>query len=356
MRSKPTTQAAPTVSIGVPVRNGERFLPETLESLLAQSFTDLEILVCDNASDDRTRVIVRDFSRSDRRVRYVRQPHDIGFVANCNYALALANGRFFQWTAADDVWHPDFVRQAVDVLQTDRTVISCYAETAIIDASGTVINHEDYVLDLDAAVPSQRLRAFFSANRRRGYRSHAIFGLTRTDVLRDVGGHSQHVSGDWVTLVALCARGRIHRLPQVLFYNRDHTDRSTGAQGRTTRCGSALSQRLGGGPRPSSEWFDPAKQGRIVLPDWDILWQYTLAVTHAPMKPAERVRSLAFLGAFAARRSPRLARDLLVAAEQSARLAARGRLPWRGELYLLDPNVTGAPADPTRRGEKAEAG
>ena len=72
----------PRVSIGVPVYNGERFLALTLDSLLAQTYRDFEIIIGDNASIDRTEEIGRTYAAKDPRVRYVRHEHNLGLARN----------------------------------------------------------------------------------------------------------------------------------------------------------------------------------------------------------------------------------------------------------------------------------
>jgi glycosyltransferase involved in cell wall biosynthesis len=87
--------AAPQLSIGLPVYNGENFLREALSSILAQDFVEFELVICDNASTDRTEAICRDFCRRDRRVRYFRNPENIGASGNWNRVFELSKGEFF---------------------------------------------------------------------------------------------------------------------------------------------------------------------------------------------------------------------------------------------------------------------
>src|SRR4029077_14346748 len=83
------SRSSPRVSVGLTVYNGERFLAETLDSLVAQTFEDFELIVCDNASTDRTAEIVRDYAARDVRIRYVRNERNIGASGNERRAFAL---------------------------------------------------------------------------------------------------------------------------------------------------------------------------------------------------------------------------------------------------------------------------
>src|SRR3954469_11982595 len=81
---------APRVSIGMPVRNGAKYIREAIDSILAQTFTDLELIVCDNASTDSTEQIVRNYAARDPRVRYHKNERDVGPAGNHNIAFSLA--------------------------------------------------------------------------------------------------------------------------------------------------------------------------------------------------------------------------------------------------------------------------
>src|SRR5262245_20089689 len=100
---------APRVSVGIPVRNGQRFLADALDSLLAQTFTDFEIIVCDNASTDRTEQICRRYLARDPRVRYHRNARDIGPAANHNVGFQMSRGEYFRWHAHDDMVAPEYL-------------------------------------------------------------------------------------------------------------------------------------------------------------------------------------------------------------------------------------------------------
>jgi glycosyltransferase involved in cell wall biosynthesis len=97
----------PKVSIGMPVYNGEPFIREALDSLLAQTFTDFELIISDNASTDGTEAICREYAAKDDRIRYVRQPENRGALANFQFVLDEAVGEYFMWAAADDIRAPD---------------------------------------------------------------------------------------------------------------------------------------------------------------------------------------------------------------------------------------------------------
>lgn len=106
----------------MPVYNGGAFIREALDSLLAQTFTDFELIISDNASTDGTEAICREYAVKDARIRYVRQAENCGVLANFQFVLDEAVGEYFMWAAADDRRHPDFIRMAETVLNTESEV------------------------------------------------------------------------------------------------------------------------------------------------------------------------------------------------------------------------------------------
>lgn len=101
-----TARNNPQVSIGMPVYNGEKYIREALNSLLAQSFTDFELIISDNASLDKTELICREYLQKDSRIQYIRQEKNLGASNNFEFVLNKAKGKYFMWAAHDDVFFP----------------------------------------------------------------------------------------------------------------------------------------------------------------------------------------------------------------------------------------------------------
>src|SRR3989338_6956363 len=101
------------VSIGLPVYNGgaPNKLPRTLASLLAQTYTNIELIISDNASTDDTEVICREHAVRDSRIRYVRQERNITQIPNVEFVMRQARGEYFMLASDDDWWHPEFVER-----------------------------------------------------------------------------------------------------------------------------------------------------------------------------------------------------------------------------------------------------
>jgi glycosyltransferase involved in cell wall biosynthesis len=118
----------PIVSVGMPVYNGEKYIVKLLDSLLSQTFKNIEIIISDNASTDDTGRIIKEYSKKDRRVTCFSQKENIGIVANYNFVLKKARGEYFLWSACDDYWDETAIEKFVSVLENnpDVSLVSSY--------------------------------------------------------------------------------------------------------------------------------------------------------------------------------------------------------------------------------------
>lgn len=129
-----TAKPKPQVSIGMPVHNGARFIREAIDSLLAQTFSDFELIISDNASIDITEAICREYAAMDQRIRYVRQPENLGATANFIFVLDKAVGRYFMWAAADDIWDINWLESLSEMVYKKKCV--AYGEMRNIRQNG----------------------------------------------------------------------------------------------------------------------------------------------------------------------------------------------------------------------------
>src|SRR5579885_3379159 len=174
--------AAPLASVGLPVHNGEAFLEDAIRSTLGQTLESLELILCDNASSDRTAEICRDYAAADPRVRYFRNPCNLGAAANYNLAFSRARGRYFKWLAHDDRMLPSFLAKTSRVLQERGNVVLCNTVVSYIDSRGAPLALYDSSLSgADSSSPSAR----FGWMVLRSHTGVDFFGLIRREALRD---------------------------------------------------------------------------------------------------------------------------------------------------------------------------
>ncbi len=217
MDSAASRQApAPLVSIGVPVFNAERFLARALDSLLGQTFTDLELIISDNASTDGTRAICEDYLRRDKRVRYIRQQTNIGAPRNWNVVAHAARGTFFKWASANDYCSPLLVERSVAVLQADPDVVLCFGQTLLVDEDDKPIALYDRDTAVDDDRPSDRFARVCSLLALNNLQS----GMSRLEVLRRTRMDRLYPSGDMAMTAELALYGRLHMIPELLLYRR----------------------------------------------------------------------------------------------------------------------------------------
>lgn len=128
------TKLVPLVSVGVPVFNGAKYLTETLESILSQTYPNIEILISDNGSTDNTPIICLDYAKKDPRVKYEKQPTNKGAAFNFLNVLTKATGTYFMWAAADDLWEKNYIATLVDEFGPDD--LSVTSKVCFIDGEG----------------------------------------------------------------------------------------------------------------------------------------------------------------------------------------------------------------------------
>ena len=133
----------PRVTIGVPVWNGAQHLEDCLDSLLAQTYDDIEIVISDNASTDRTSEICRVYCARDARVSYHRHVHNIGAAANYNFLVRQGKGELFKWAAHDDVCAPVLVERCVATLDASPSDVLAFTQTTFVDSTSTVLRKHD---------------------------------------------------------------------------------------------------------------------------------------------------------------------------------------------------------------------
>lgn len=266
------TTTTPRVTIGLPVRNGERHLRSAIESILGQTWTDLELVVSDNASTDATAEICAAYA-SDPRVRYERQPVDIGARENFHLVLSRARGEYFKWAACDDVLAPTFLERCVEALEADPGAVLAAADIEVIGDGGEPLGRWRRPITVGGDRPHERLRAFFEHDRVH----QTIFGLIRRSALEQTGLLGPWYGSDRALLMELVLLGRFVRVPERLFRHREHVDRSAHVASRVA-------------------WFTPQRGERPVAGYWRHLGEAARMLLTVPMPPAERLRCLGEYG------------------------------------------------------------
>jgi glycosyltransferase involved in cell wall biosynthesis len=209
----------PCVSIGLPVFNGEKYLEEALDSILAQTYTDFELIISDNASTDRTQQICRAYAAMDTRIRYCRNERNLGAPRNFNRAFELSRGKYFKWAAYDDLLAPEYLQKCVGVLDKDPSIVLCHSRTGRIDERGVLVGTYDHKMRIDSAKPYERFSDLISIMHNPCW---PIFGVTYASIMKMTPLHGDYLGADGNLLAELSLYGRIYEIPEYLFFRRDH--------------------------------------------------------------------------------------------------------------------------------------
>lgn len=261
----------PLVTIGLPVFNGERYIEAALDSILAQSCEDFELVISDNASTDATRRICAAYMARDRRLSYYRHDKNLGAAYNFNYVFGLARGQYFKWASYDDLLAPTFLERCLEAPHRDPAVVLAYPQTINIDEDGRETGF--YADDLDLRQPSahERFRKFLAIP---GL-CHPVFGLIRTDVLRRTQLIGNYPRSDRNLIGEIALHGQIAEIPERLFYRRHHPQASTNANKTESELAA---------------WFDPSARSRLVFPRARRFVEYCKSINRAPLSVAEKFR------------------------------------------------------------------
>jgi glycosyltransferase involved in cell wall biosynthesis len=304
------------VSIGMPVYNGERYIAETLDSLLAQTYENFELIICDNASQDRTEEICHSYAAKEPRIRYIRNSTNLGAAANYRLCFELSSGEYFRWANCDDLFAPTSLARCVEVLDRERSSVLTYPKTKLIDDRGQIISDYEDGLHLQSGRISER---FIKLSLELGL-VNAIYGLIRADVLKKTALIGNFIAADKALLAELTLYGKFWEIPEFLFYRRFHPGASSSFK--------SIEQ--------FQEFFDPTTRGRVPFTQWRHLCANYRAVLRAPIENDDKWRVVVFL----MRKTVWARRALTGELVMGLKRAVRAVFHWRVLLSCL-PVTTG---------------
>lgn len=311
----------PRVSVGIPVYNGEKFVATAIESVLDQTYTDFEVIISDNASEDGTGDICRSFAERDGRIAYQRNEHNLGASPNYRRVFEPARGEYFCWLPADEAMLPPFLERCVAVLDAEPDVVLAFGRYLMIHDTDPPRPHEASMhCDLRQATAHERVAKLF------GERiigpNWPIFGLFRTSALRTTGLIRPMIGADDMLTLEMALRGKLAQVPEHLYVLRTHAaawhrSRQRGTKGRWLGVETAW----------AAHWFDTRKRQKVVFPHWRRTYEFARLMARSEEPPVERLRLLGLLPGYVARHWRRMAKELVLGVLQLVTLPLVRRHP-----------------------------
>ncbi|RKQ96844.1 glycosyl transferase family 2 [Kushneria sinocarnis] len=238
--------SSPRVTVFIPVHNRQHYIVTAVDSILAQTFTDLELLVIDDGSTDATLEVLSRYR--DPRLRIETNPRNLGIPATRNRGLGLARGEYIALLDSDDHAWPERLARQVSVLDRHPELAQLGSACNFMDARGQLLKRVRRrpvdAAEVDASLP------FYCALTNRTL-------LARTAVLREAGGYDESFPRcqDYELHQRLSRTHRMANLPDILVCGREHAARFTrqtrdvGRERKQAICQRALEE-LGITPTP----------------------------------------------------------------------------------------------------------
>ena len=218
--SSDKSSSPPLVSIGLPVFNGERTLRRTIDSLLAQTCEDLELIITDNASTDSTESICAEYAGRDHRVRYHRHAANLGHVASMNHLFELSSADYFMWATDEDLWAPDYVQSCIEVLGQSEEILLAGTWGEFVDSASGQLIFTDEGCSTVGLPPGERFKRHKAAIHSGSYAALLFHGVYRRESLGEVMPVWNLVLTDQLLLARLSLLGEFQVVPKVLMTKR----------------------------------------------------------------------------------------------------------------------------------------
>ena len=266
------SRAAPPLTVGMPVYNGERYVADAIEAILGQTYGDFDFVISDNASTDGTEDICRSYAGNDQRIVYSRLPENRGATPNFNRVFLMSRSPLFKFAASDDVCAPRFldVCMAAHRDAGDKAVL-CFPTTIKIDAEGKHLGTIEERMDLRQSTPHARFRAYLQHY----YLSNCFYGVVRSAVYGSTRMLKSYDSSDMVLLGELALRGQFWQLDEPLFLRRFHVQ---------------MSHKANPTPRRIRRWQDTSIRDRASLPRSRMFWEFLRAIDTTELSTTEKMR------------------------------------------------------------------
>ena len=252
--------------------------------MLGQTYEDFELVISDNASTDSTPDICRRYMKLDSRIRYIRQPYNIGLHPNENFLMRQTRTEFFKLASHDDLYARDLIKRCVEALDEHPEVVVAHSWEARIDMSGKVTEGLAYPVAADAPRTADRFRSMLFD----GWDDYS-YGVMRTGVVMRTHLLGSHHFADRTFNTELNLHGPFYLVPDWMYFRREHPE-------RTEPCTTV---------RTRAAYMDYRRASRLnpaVRLYGEYIWAYVTAIKSAPITAAEKCECLGYLAAWLGKR------------------------------------------------------
>lgn len=290
----PVRSHVPRVSVGLPTYNAEKTIASSIDAILAQSMSDFELIISDNASTDGTWSIVQAYARRDSRIVALRQPVNIGANGNYSAVFRAARAGYFKWASSNDWCAETLIERCVALLDHEPGAVLVAPRTRLF--ADTIDHFSEYPHDVafNQGTPSERLIAVTT----RLPLNNVLNGVIRSEALRRTRLIDHFIGADIVLVGHLAMLGNIELIDEPLFYRR--MDRETATQMMSAEA--------------MHRHHYPATTWRALFPTWRVHAAWIGAVLSSDLPPAQTHRALAWVLKRAYWTAPALGRDIVEAA------------------------------------------
>lgn len=207
----------PLVSIAMCTYNGESYLPQQLDSILSQTWKNLEVIVVDDVSTENTLELLKYYAAKDNRIKVRQNADNLGFIRNFEKAIQLCRGEFIALSDQDDIWDPNKIERQVNAIGDSLLI---YHDSEFVDEQGTSLNRK-----------MSDVRNFYAGNDNRYFLlENCVSGhscLFKKELVQYILPFPENVFHDWWMAYIATSYGRIGYLPERLVKYRQHQKAST---------------------------------------------------------------------------------------------------------------------------------
>jgi glycosyltransferase involved in cell wall biosynthesis len=198
----------PLVSVGIPTYNRASTLVKSIESVLTQTYKNIEIIISDNASTDETKSICEKFCNLDQRIIYIRQKTNLGAANNFNVVLETAKGEYFMWLGDDDWISQDYIYECMNIfrLNLSYTLVAGLPNYYL----GEKYLGEGAVINLESSNGCDRLLSYYRQVSDNG----VFYGVMRKEQISNIPMRNT-MGGDWLIIATLAFLGKVKTLSTV---------------------------------------------------------------------------------------------------------------------------------------------